>query len=102
MIKKYSKERLVREYLEAETRRSNSKAVWFFLGGIMFGVVGGVLLSKFNINENWAIVPGSIVATVGIMRMLVDKSKCDETFSRMRDCADLSPKEFHKIRDALN
>ncbi len=90
------------EYLEAEAKKSNSKAIWFFLGGIVFGIVGGILLSKFNINENWAIVLGSIASGISLMCMLVDQSKCNEAFNRMRDCANLSPEEFYEIRDILN
>ena len=102
MVDRYSKEQLVKGYLEAEARKANSKAIWFFLGGIIFAIVGGILLSKFGINKNWAMVPGSIAGGIGIMWMLANKSECDETFNRMQSCANLSPVEYHQIRDILN
>jgi hypothetical protein len=98
----YSKEELVMSYLEAEAKRAKSKSIWFLLGGLVFGIVGAIVLTKFGINENWAIVPGSFAGVIGIMWALAEKSECEEAFNRMRDCANLSPVEFHQMRDILN
>ena len=102
MAGQYSKEQLVKGYLEAEAKRANSKASWLLLGGLAFGIIGAIVLTKFGINENWAIVPGSFTGAIGIMWTLADKSECEDAFNRMRDCANLSPAEFHQIRDILD
>lgn len=96
-----SKLSLVEDYLKAEEVKASSTAVWYFLGGIIFGVVGAILCLKFGISEYWAEVPGSALATFGLLVMFINKSECEQTCDRMRDGADLTAKEFHKLRDIL-
>ncbi len=102
MLDRYSNEGLIKGYLEAEAKRAKSKSIWFLLGGLVFGVIGALLLSKVGINENWAIVPGSFASAIGIMWALAEKSECEEAFNRMQDCANLSSTEFYQLRDILN